>query len=214
MVSNLKEKLDWAACSRLHSSMPSVIDLSSGYTKGGVVALYSFQGLDLTRQGSRKQRKGNSTNFLFCLPRLTAVFQSRTKFCKPQSYYTKRHNQREKIAFRIPNESSCFEQELVTAVNVKASKLLYQQWETCSNIYFMFYLSPSLPPLSCVCMCEGNGASNFKWAKNELTLVILFFPSLKFWDYRHELYTWFMWCWSSRQALYKLNRIPSLVLTF
>lgn len=152
MVSNLKEKLDWAACSRLHSGMPSVIDLSSGYTKGGVVALYSFQGLDLTRQGSRKQRKGNSTNFLFCLPRLTAVFQSRTKFCKPQSYYTKRHNQREKIAFRIPNESSCFEQELVTAVNVKASKLLYQQWETCSNIYFMFYLSlPS--PLSRVYVC-------------------------------------------------------------
>lgn len=65
MVSNLKEKLDWAACSRLHSSMPSVIDLSSGYTKGGVVALYSFQGLDLTRQGQGSKEKATPQSFCF-----------------------------------------------------------------------------------------------------------------------------------------------------
>lgn len=75
MVSNLKEKLDWAACSRLHSSMPSVIDLSSGYTKGGVVALYSFQGLDLTRQGRGSKEK--ATPQIFCF-----VFQGWLLFFK------------------------------------------------------------------------------------------------------------------------------------
>lgn len=155
MVSNLKEKLDWAASSRLHSSMPSVIDLSSGYTKGGVVALYSFQGLDLTRQGQGNKEKATPQIFCFVFQGWLLFFKVEQSSVSPNLTIPK-GTIREK---KLPLESQM--KVLVLSKNESLLWMLRHQNCFTSNeklvpTFILCFICPP-PPLVCMYVWRQRG---------------------------------------------------------